>query len=357
MEESSEKRREMLRAIREEASLADEGGGSSVTDSPKSPGLPLLHDLQQPSATPRFEFYTDPLAAFRGPQRNKKSRSEPPSSPLRQPSFAPPPGSTINAAFLTPNSNPNVNSTPPGSFSPGKHGPNHQPSMRHSGMVATPANFSNSYPYPNHHPAPRGNFHPNSTPPRSFNTPIFSNPASSAGGPRSAPYSYNGTTHGNSPAFSDYNVGRGSLSAQSPPWSVGGMNESCVQSHGSNRSWGSFKQSPGSSNRSTPGKSGGRGFHRFQGTYSETGTPESFAKRSMLEDPWKDIVPARYDSSVASRLDSCSFSGSRDWLPKSITRVETSPVSKGVSVSAIGPSLAESLALSFADAVAGEDGV
>ncbi|KAI5070708.1 hypothetical protein GOP47_0015051 [Adiantum capillus-veneris] len=127
-------------------------------------------------------------------------------------------------------------------------------------------------------------------------------------GPRSAPYSHNGTSHANSPAFSHYNGGRGSLSAQSPPWSVGGMNESRVQSHGSNRSWGSFKQSPGSSNRGTPGKSGGRGFHRFQGSYSELAAPQSFAKRSMLEDAWKDIVPARYDSSVASCLNSCSFS-------------------------------------------------
>ncbi|MCO5557645.1 hypothetical protein L7F22_011212 [Adiantum nelumboides] len=343
--------------MREEASLADDGEGSSVAEPPGTPDLPLLHDSQQPSAapSPRFEFYTDPLAAFSGSQRNKKSRSsvgsgtprEPSPSPFRQPSFAPPhpPGtgfSTPNAAFLGPNSNPSPNLTPPGSFSPAKHGSNHQPGAH---MLTTPGHFNTSHAYSPHHPVPRGNTYPNVTPPGSINAPISSNLGSSAGGLRFAPFTYSGTAHANFPASSHYN-GRGSPSVP----------DTRAQSHGSQRSWGSFKQSPGSSSRGTPGKSGGRGFHRLQGSYSDLVTSESFAKRSMLEDPWKHLLPVPFDSSVASRLDSCSASSSRDWLPKSIGGMEKSPSLKGVSVLTSGPSLAESLAASFADAVAGEEG-
>ncbi|MCO5561873.1 hypothetical protein L7F22_015498, partial [Adiantum nelumboides] len=357
MEESSERRRERLRAMREEASLADDGEGSSVAEPPGTPDLPLLQDSQQPSAapSPRFEFYTDPLAAFSGSQRNKKSRSsvgsvtppEPSPSPLRQPSFAPPhpPGtgfSTPNATFLAPNTKPSPNLTPPGSFSPAKHGSNHQPSAR---MLTTPGLFNTLHAYSPHHPVPSGNTYPNLTPPGSINAPISSNLGSSAGGLRFAPFTYSGTApHANSPASSHYK-GRGSPSAP----------DNRVQSHGSQRSWGSFKQSPGSSSRGTPGKSGARGFHRLQGSYSDSVTSESFAKRSMLEDPWKHLLPVPFDSSVASRLDSCSASSSRDWLPKSIGGMEKSPSLKVVSVLASGPSLAESLAASFADAVTGEE--
>lgn len=337
--------------MREEASLAgnDEGGGPSVAHPPDAPGLPSLSDLQQPpkSPSPRFEFYTDPLAAFSGSQRNKKSRNS------FDYSFGGAPPREASASPFT----------PPSRFSPSKHNSYHQPNLQgrpQPGMVTAPGHLNpnvNNYPDFNHNATPHVNLYPSSTPPRCFSTPSpvwQSSPGSSSYGSRSAPYNHNynhnGTIYMNSPAPSYYNGGRGSHSAQSPQRHGGGM-EIYSQSHGSNLSWGSFKQSPGSSSRGTP--RGGRGGYRPQGRFSEA-TPQSYAKRSMLEDPWKDLVPVRIES-VAFRLDSCSVSGSRDWLPKTASREKTASITKGLSVSTSGPSLAESLAASFADAVAEED--
>eukprot|EP00250_Pteridium_aquilinum_P015760 c22747_g2_i1 orf=3-410(-) len=136
MEESSEKRRERLRAMREEATLAsnDEEGGAPVATPPDAPGLPPLTNLQQAppyTPSPRFEFYTDPLAAFSGSQKKKKTRSSSgspfggapaspgrpapchsPHSPVWQPKFAnlnpslPPAGSFSTPRLPNPNPNP-----------------------------------------------------------------------------------------------------------------------------------------------------------------------------------------------------------------------------------------------------------
>lgn len=399
-------------------------GGVCVTTPSDLTGLDFPSDPQQPapcSPSPRFEFYTDPLAAFSGSQKKKKSKNslgspfrgapaspcKSPASPFWQPDFSSlnpnlrPPGN-LNTSGLP---NPYPNLPPPGSFStPGPSNPdpnpNHHP--HHFGMGKFyPGSFNtpNSNPNLNSNSSPhhsRGKFTPNSTPPASFSTPgsadfnLYTTPQGGYGnhgpsvyGPRSAygsqqPLSvsqmYNGGGSGgpfmNTPAPYQYNRGCGGFSGDSPSQHrASSMNDvrsnarsqnsmNSGQSQGSNRSQQvKFMQSPGSTGRDnrTPGRSGGRGFQRTSNEVSAATNPELFAKRSMLLDPWKDLVPVRIES-VAFRLNSCTVAGSRDWLPKSVSKGMLSPNAKGVVVSSSGPSLAESLAASFSDAVSGEDG-
>lgn len=68
--EESEKRRERLRAMRMEAAQAEASSNAESLPGPGSLSNPLLGDSatqpeqQQSYATPRFDFYTDPMSAF-----------------------------------------------------------------------------------------------------------------------------------------------------------------------------------------------------------------------------------------------------------------------------------------------------
>ncbi|KAH7292427.1 hypothetical protein KP509_29G067500 [Ceratopteris richardii] len=378
--------------MREEASMIDANGGvSPLSNTPVTSDLPPLSDVQQQqqqllsSPAPRFEFYTDPLAAYGASQR-KKSRSSFGSpfsprpklspSPLPHPSFGPPnisgtsAGTFSHSNFVASSSSgtsgipANMSRNPIHSPSPritSPHGYSPIPSSNHqSGLFSRPwiaTNTSPNYtsPYNNHSPnhtsATRGSYHSSMMIPGGFTTTLSSSHHSNS---QSSGHRIISTSYDQSeavyltPHVPGYTGSKGKLSAGSPQRHPSGSNNSSACYYDKSHSWGSFRQSPGS-NKATPVRTGGKGFQRPFGK----SIGEILAKRSMLEDPWKDLMPVRIES-VAVRLDSCT-SSSHNWLPRSVTRKSGPSHVKGVSVHASGPSLAESLAASFADAVAGED--
>lgn len=97
-----------------------------------------------------------------------------------------------------------------------------------------------------------------------------------------------------------------------------------------------------------PGRSGGRNFQRM----SARDHPELFVKKSMITDPWKDLIPVKLDS---SGFMADNYAQPKPWLPKSISTKKQKATDVKLSIASSGPSLAESLAAAFADAVSGEN--
>lgn len=329
--------------------LGSSGGGEQ--ERPPSSPLP---------PTVRFEFYTDPLAAFSGTQKKKKNpmgSSTPPSRPFG-PAGSPTPRQPPLLPFWQSNFYPNPNLTPPGSCNtPGP--PNCNPNLHPPGIPGPPNYYPNSTPSGSHNTPSPAYPNPNITPPGGYKTP-YSNPGPPAYGPRSAFRSPH-------PPSSPHHYSSAGFSANSPSHQRAAMSDgqSSARSYGSSGSWGSFNRSPGgrgspggSKDSRSHGRSGGRSFQRpyRSGNASALANPELFAKKSMLIDPWKGLVPMRLDS-VALRLDTCPGTDPQDWLPNTISKKLKSADVKSATVSMSGPSLAESLAASFADAVAGEGGI
>ncbi|KAL5559961.1 hypothetical protein UlMin_036172 [Ulmus minor] len=338
MEAESEKRKDRLRAMRADAAQAENSTNVVTSAMPHHLLNPLLENpaampLQEESrATARFDYYTDPMAAFSGNKRRNMSSDQvatghftpqvnqfqgncPPDPAMNQPqinqfhsNYSPDP------RMYRPQSNqfPNNYSPDPRMYRGQGFG--------HSSFQGNPVGMSR--PFNNVHQGNPGfplgpgsgvshNFSP--TPPR-FPSPRF--------GPAGSPTNASGQ-------------GRSQWFNRGPSPSSGhGGSPSPRSGRGWNRGYTS-NMSPGS------GRGGGRGqgFGGRSSPMDRASRPERFYNDSMIEDPWKSLQPV-----IWRGVDS-----SKSWTPRSIGTKNAS-VSDASNKSSSQPSLAEYLAASFNEA-------
>lgn len=70
--EESEKRRERLKAMRQEAAQAGNQGEAENSMGLANPLIDSQPGIAEPYSRPRFDFYTDPMAAFSADKRKSK---------------------------------------------------------------------------------------------------------------------------------------------------------------------------------------------------------------------------------------------------------------------------------------------
>ncbi|KAG8070773.1 hypothetical protein GUJ93_ZPchr0006g44019 [Zizania palustris] len=295
-EESSSKRRERLLALRSSAAAA-----SSLSSAPSprpppaaEPDLPEL-DLADAAAPPppqRFDYYTNPGAAF-APSSAALHKRKVADSPAPAPPY-------------------------------GNYGRGYPPNQHHMA------------PSPIHSPSPTPYDSPSSSPWRS---PMqFQNPMPGyRGPPLGAPPHW--SPHSASPAQGPYPHSPNFPYRNSNPGQSGssmnyGPRGNPHSSYGRGRGQNQYI-SPGSRGR------GGRGGFGFQ-NYSGWQDRRSYYNKSMIDDPWQDLQPV-----VGNIL--IPRDGSKPWLPASLRAKKDTP-DQGQIKSKSGLSLAEYLDLSFNEA-------
>ncbi|CAN1185350.1 Protein SICKLE [Linum perenne] len=323
MEENSESRSDRLKAMR--AVAADASGGLPTFDA--TPGLLANPMLDRPSEAettpggPRFDFYTDPMAAF------SSTRNRNPPTP---PNFIPP----GPPAWLPPSPSPgprNPTSAPP--YMQG-HQPVNQGMYQANGPYGGVAPYGSQggirrAPYPqawsefadpaaNHGYHPRGGMTGPS--PRHQGTPNYGAARSPSVNHGQGNPTWVGNTHRPNSGYGGHQFpssGRGQ-----GHW------------HGGNRS-------PGFGRGSGSGR--GRGFNNHGSTSSGKQDPRQFYDASMMEDPWESLKPTEWKGITGGSSES--------WMPRSIG----SKRPRGSSVPSFrqensGQSLASYLASSFNEA-------
>ncbi|XP_056177043.1 protein SICKLE isoform X1 [Syzygium oleosum] len=325
--EESEKRKERLRAMRMEAARA------GFSDSPEAPteasclANPLIEtrapqSQHEPSrASPRFDYYTDPMSAFSG-NRARDNAGVP---------------------------SPQVNfTTPPPPHLSGPRNLVTSPSPAHQWRPIYPPNsgiYQTESPHPRFppHQSPRGNIHP--FPMQDGASPQAWNRSSSTASYFSPPSTPGSGTH-NFNQTQDRSHWRGNNPGPGLGWG-GNYAGNYATSPGRGRGRGQWF---GGSPRS--GRSGVRGpGHRGHGyTPARPLGLERFFHESMLGDPWKDLKPVLWKGVGSPFISSSSLGSSSSWMPESIRpkkpRVAESPKKFGS-----GQNLAEFLAASFNETV------
>ncbi|KAK4429169.1 protein SICKLE [Sesamum alatum] len=326
--EESEKRRERLKAMRMEAAQA---GVNTDSESSGFPSRGLSNPLIESETTsasslqytsPRFDYYTDPMAAFSGSRRRNNTSHQ-----VSQGHYNTPPRPVYRGMTPTP-----VYQNPP---------PN-PPGPVYHGMTPTPV-------YQNPPPNPPGQriFHPPGAhfshgpigSPMEANSPLSrpqGNPPSAWGGSGGAfsysrpPNLYRGGNF-SSPGFGGdspnvkYGRGRGQ-----------GYNSSSHYDSGRGRGRSTANSMSPSSG---PSSSRGRG---SRDSVSAELRPDLYYSKDMLEDPWKNMTPVVWKGVPASDSD-------KSWLPKSIQTKKAKVSSQASQPSISQQSLAEYLAASFND--------
>ncbi|KAJ9166461.1 hypothetical protein P3X46_021212 [Hevea brasiliensis] len=330
--EDSERRRERLKAMR---TIAAQAEASSNFENPAVSGFlanPLLESpaalpaQEESRAIPRFDFYTDPMAAF---SANKKRSAA---------------GNQAQQGYVTPTSD---SGSPMARFSSPRPGlrntdmtpsPAHQIQMQSSyspnqrmyqahGPYDSPAPFwsPRTSPFPMHQENVAGYYsNPSDTYTRSPYPNHGGNPSFQAVGSPGFYYGQRGPPrHGNSPIIGSGRGGGSPYSGRTQgQWDGGRRNQ--VSSWSGRR---------------------GRGFH-FRGTApDEKLGPEPFYDKSMVEDPWQNLEPV-----VWRGLDSAVNNLHTPGSSNSVT-MKKPRVSESSNKSSSQQSLAEYLAASFNEAV------
>lgn len=351
MEEESEKRKERLKAMRMEALQAglnsDAGNSMGV---PQSFTNPLIEPIASPSVpidlhAPRFDFYTDPMAAFSANKRmSMVSHQNTPDhfiSPRpRNPDLTP---SSVHQ-YQT-----QINHSQDTRMFQGQ-GSSFNPPLQFAGPTGRPNPFgihgnTNCWGGPS---GPPTNQYPSNLP-RAVCTPSpgfiqggspgfnygqhraqgFNNSPQGGSAYRGNPYS--NIRRGNSPQ-----VGFGNQGAPFP---------------GRGRSGGNSSQA-GYGNQGTPypgrGRSGGRGRGSPNHVSAEE-RPDRYYNKSMMEDPWKMLKPVIWRGKC-NPTSSATSDSDQSWLPKSIAS-KRGRVSEAIEKYKSKQSLAEYLAASFNEAV------
>eukprot|EP00252_Welwitschia_mirabilis_P013684 TRINITY_DN3010_c0_g1_i1.p1 TRINITY_DN3010_c0_g1~~TRINITY_DN3010_c0_g1_i1.p1 ORF type:complete len:476 (-),score=81.50 TRINITY_DN3010_c0_g1_i1:73-1500(-) len=425
--EETLKRKERLQAMRMEADRTSSG----PQESPKSACAKLQNPLNESCPEPacdqtnRFDYYTDPLAAFSGIRKKGRVHGNNHNNPNADPAALQPQqqqanrqqyqGSNrnTNISFHSPSSahkyqdyngnqmSPVVPMSPIPRFNPVASPENSWPQQFHphsnqwrgsNGSSSVPRTFqtetlrpekSYNWQFARGNPMP-GSYHPelqNSSPLGAFpvsrfdqespspsprdidhNTEVCnpvgfrSHPSPQQGGNKGSPFQGSQGSPGPwtspSPSFSP--CGRGGNSWPGKRGNSGGRVNSWTdyKRKGRGRGFGGGSPSPSHSQGQF------RQARRNNEHVSARERPDLFVKRSMVEDPWKDMVPVVMDVS-SQRLSSvnnkseCSGSGSRlhkilNQSSSSVKQIKTSKIKENFES---GPSLAESLALSLAEAV------
>ncbi|KAK9269941.1 hypothetical protein L1049_025514 [Liquidambar formosana] len=366
MEESA-KRKERLKAMRMEAAHAEDSNSVDISAVPSYLANPLNEaSATQPAqgdlcATPRFDFYTDPMSAFSANKRRSKADNE-----ISQDFFTPP---RPRISEMTP--------SPSNQFQT-----NYSPDQR---MYQAPSPYCISEPhrspvvmvspFPSHQETPPGvNYSPDqrmyqapgpyhrSGPHRSptvMASPFPSHQGTSpqvwneSGGTASYCFPSNFSRGGNFPSPGSGGVGSPSFNSgqgrdhwfgkgPSPgPGRGGSPNPYLGRGRGR---WFGNNMSPGS------GRSGGRGFGSHDHSSAQD-RPDRFFNKSMVEDPWKFLKPIIWSREDVKSLNTPD--SSKSWLPKSVSMKKTR-VSGPSNQSNSKFSLAEYLAASFNEAVKDE---
>lgn len=350
--EESEKRRERLKAMRMEASqsgdyseAAQNPMGSSsfghggltnpLTDSPSGQAEPYA------TPRPRFDYYTDPMAAF---SANKRSNNVSPQ--VSQQCYTPPRPRNPQSPICTARGNysldqrsqsQGVNHTFNPLGNPGQNSPFGTPQR------SSPNTWGSSFGTPNNYLPPNsstgGNFaspgiHGGGRP--GFHSEQGSGqPGSGYGG---SPYQ--GSGYRGSPYQGSWHRGSAYQGSghRGGPYQGSGHRGSPYQGSGQGRS-----QWMGNSSSPISFRSGrrGRGSH---GCTSGASRPDLYYSKSMVEDPWKELKPVIWKA----------FS-ENSWLPQSISakkaKLPDAPVK-----SIPQQSLAEYLSASFSEAASSEAG-
>ncbi|KAF3447254.1 hypothetical protein FNV43_RR12434 [Rhamnella rubrinervis] len=352
--DESEKRRERLRAMRMEAAQA-ENSNSVVT-----PAMPcnLFNPLVENSATmprqeesgpvSRFDFYTDPMAAFSAERNRNNAGNQISSGYFTSPVDSCP--STMRfpsplAGLRNPEMAPSMAQQFQDNYSP-DHGMYQARGFGlNSSFQRSPMGISRPTMHQGNPDAWRGsggvagyNFPPNSSTDYNFPSPGF--------GPTSIPC---------------FNTGQDSanwLNHSSSPVSGHGGSPSPNSGRGGDLWWRSSMR-PASGHRGgrgnfNPGSGwrGGRGLgsHVRPRAPDRSLGPERYYNDSMVEDPWKSLKPVIWKGVEDSLTISSTPDSSRPWTPKYLgtKRSKTLEVSNR---SSNQPSLAEYLAASFNEAV------
>lgn len=330
--EESEDRRLRLKAMRREADEAE--ASPNMNTSPASAHLsnPLAEftdlPMQQPVSATRFDFYTDPMAAFSGNRRKCQKTNE------NSPNYVSSPLTSVSPGPLnlstTPSPSQQYNQSQGHSSDQGMYGtplphhttpPNHQYNQSQSyssgqGMYGSPLphHTAGSWRSPNRmaSPSPQQPGTPtfNGTPGYGFppNSPVvgaYSPNSDFRVGVRPSPSSVRGRGYQfNNNSSPSPNVGRGGGSTQFYNSPNTGSGRGGSPSFNTGRGGG--HQFSGNNRGRGSGHQGGRSSHRDA---SARDRPDLYFHRSMLEDPWRYLQP------VVRKLADYS---SDSWLPKSI---------------------------------------
>ncbi|KAF0934754.1 hypothetical protein E2562_028343 [Oryza meyeriana var. granulata] len=290
-EESSAKRRERLLALRSSAAAASSPSAAPPPPPPEAAAWDLpeldLVDAAAPRPPSRFDYYTNPAAAFASSASHKRKVAD-------SPAPAPPYGS-------------------------GNYGSGYPPPHQHH--VA---------PSPIHSPPQMAHDSPMSSP---WRTPVhFQPPMSGYGGPPpGAPPPW--SQHSACPSQGHYPHSPSFAYKSSNPGQGGGrMNK---QNYGRGRGQ-NYYGSPGSRGQ------GGMGGFSFQ-SYSGCQDGRNIYNKSMIDDPWRDLQPI-----VGNIL--IPRDKSKSWLPESLRAKKDTSYRGQIKPTSEGLSLAEYLDLSFNEA-------
>ncbi|KAL5714377.1 hypothetical protein ACHQM5_016345 [Ranunculus cassubicifolius] len=362
MEESAN-RKLRLKAMRMEAAEAE--ASSNINTSAVSSHLcnPLAEPSLQESSpiSARFDYYTDPVAAYAGNKRKtQKTTSSAPPGPANF-NMPPSPCQQYNQNQIHPPDQgmyrsplPYYNSAPWRSptgmgpqFVPQQHGP--PPVLNRPGGPPTygiPPNSPMVGPNSPMVGGPNPGFGRGGSPnPNGYQFNNSPNPGFGWGGsPNPNEYQFNNSPNpgfgqgghspsarGNSPYQNGGRGGRGQYN-NSPNFGYGrGGNPSP-------RAGASFNGGRSGAPLYNKGRGRGRGFH---GSASALERPDLFYNRSMLEDPWRNLKP------VVRKVES--------WLPKSIREEKAPKVVIRTGSTRSGLSFAEELAASYEEVAAYEN--
>lgn len=334
--EESEKRRERLKAMRIEAS---QPGATSETGS-------QLHHLSNPlvespsmqtnsQETPRFDYYTDPMAAFSNDKRMSKGSYQYPLSSFNR--FPSPrnPDMTPAAHQVRPACSPDPRMYQP--RSPHHVQPPYSPNPQIYNQPQNPYYNSGTGNPPNNAPAHWGQ----------------------SGHFQARPPYHSSYANTPSPSMSPAHQGHSGHFQARPPYHSSGSgprNPSMSPAH-----QGQFSHfqprppyhSPGSGRgRSGLGRGGNRGFGSH-GSNSAELRPDLYYNKSMLEDPWKNLEPSIWKIEVSS-VKSFKTPDSRNSLHSDMFGTKKARISEDSKESSSQPSLAEYLAAAFNETIGEE---
>lgn len=357
--DESEKRKERLRAMRTEAEEAEASHSVTTSAVPGYLSNPLAEDSaaipvhEEPCAPSRFDFYTDPMAAFSSDTKRVKVGNQIAPSNFGRSNTGGSPMARLSSPLSGGPRNPEMTAPPSNQFQS-----NYSPDQR---MYQVQQGFCQNFgprrnpigivrPFPMHHGNPpevwngaegAANYSFPSDPSREcrFPGPGFRPPGSPGFRPPASP----GFRPLGSPG-SNSGQGRGHWRSNSPsPRSVHGGNTSPSSSSG--RGGGHWSTSPGS------GRRGGRGLGSHgRSTMEKQLGPERYYNDSMVEDPWKFLKPVIWKGVDTPMKRFYSPGSSKPPIEKSSSTKDAS-ISEGSNKSTSQPSLAEYLAASFNDAV------
>ncbi|CAI9766477.1 unnamed protein product [Fraxinus pennsylvanica] len=316
--EESEKRRERLKAMRMEA---NRGGNDGI---PESSGM-VSHDLSNPLiegetespanyASSRFDYYTNPMAAFSSNKKGSQVSHQVPQQYYNTPPRPGHPDMSHSPAYQDQSIN-----------SPGQK------------IFQAPAAYYNYGPVGSISSSPSGR-NPQST----WGAPIGDfNYSNSSNLPRGSNFTRPGFGQGGTPKFG-YGRGRGQRYNSSPLYGSGcGVSPYPDSGRSRGRSAGNNSMSPGS------GQRGRRGVSSHSPVSAEL-RPDMYYNHEMVEDPWKELNPVIWKGQYVNPNSEISP------LPKSVSIKKPRVSSEVSNKSTSEPSLAEYLAASFSEAVNNE---